>query len=372
MSYKKNGILLYACIERNIGDDLFIQTICNRYPEKCFIISSKAKYGSLLNVKNLKFSKVLECWMILDAISQEKKAKKIIANYIKKILQLFLGNYDIGVYIVGNAFKNKNYQGKEQLQWLVNRAKLTKEFYLISTNFGPFNDKRWIDDAKNIFSELKDICFRDIQSYDLFADLPNVRYAPDAILSLGKQKSKKNKMKVLISIIDCSFYARENWLKKQTNNYENKIFEIIKEFENLGYEIVLINSNAVQDGPASRRIFEKCNSPSVSIYDYDGDLDELLTLYEEAMYVIGTRLHTIVLAWLYELPVFPFIYDIKVENMLKSYSYKGGYAHIKDVDQLDVSTVFEILENGKCKIDEKIISDANLQFLALDERVNNE
>ena len=372
MRYKKDDILLFACIEKNIGDDLFIQTICNRYPEKYFVISNRAKYGSLANVKNLKFSKELEWWMILDSVSQKKKIKKMIANTMKVVLQLLLGKHDMGVYIVGNAFKNMDYHGETQLQWFVNRVKLSDEFYLISTNFGPFNDQRWVMDAKNRFIEVKDICFRDMQSYNLFAELPNTRYAPDAILSLGKQKNKRHKRKVLVSIIDCSFYAREDWLKKLVNEDEKKIFEIIQEFERRGYEIVLINSNSEQDGPASRRIFEKCNSSAVSIYDYKGSLDELKELYEETMYVIGTRLHTIILAWLYDVPVYPLVYDIKVENMLKSYSYQGGYTHIKEVSQLAVYTVLETLESGECRINDKVIADANMQLSALDERVNNE
>ena len=48
---------LFACIEKNIGDDLFVKIICDRYPDTDFVITSKAQYGSLKEISNLHFSK---------------------------------------------------------------------------------------------------------------------------------------------------------------------------------------------------------------------------------------------------------------------------------------------------------------------------
>lgn len=371
MKYRKDSILLFACIEKNIGDDLFIQTICNRYPGKRFIISNKAKYGSLREIDNLEFSKVLEWWLLFDSVSSSNIIKRCIAKFAKVFLRFVLGKHDIGVYIVGNAFKNTNYTDSTQLNWLKNRIALTKQFYLLSTNFGPYNDNRWKDEAHICFEQVTDICFRDLNSYNLFADLPNVRYAPDAILSLGKQCKEDTNKTILISVIDCNYSSRDIWLKKLSSSYENKIIEIIKQFKEKDYNVILINSNTEQDSPASKRIKSHFSSESVSVFDYMGDLNKLKELYSSAEYVIGTRLHTIILAWLFDIPVYPIVYDIKVENMLKSYSFKGEYTMILDIESLNVASIIKAFANYK-GIERKTIDTAGEQFSILDKRLSDE
>ena len=47
------NIILLACIEKNIGDDLFVYVICKRYKNCNFIINNDAKYGDLIKLENL-------------------------------------------------------------------------------------------------------------------------------------------------------------------------------------------------------------------------------------------------------------------------------------------------------------------------------
>lgn len=371
MKHKQDDILLFACIERNIGDDLFIQTLCNRYPKHNFIISDKAKYGSLSRIDNLKFSKVLKWWLLFDSVSSRNVVKSGVSRIIKAFLQIILGKHKIGVYIVGNAFKNTNYSDASQLDWLKNRIALSREFYLLSTNFGPYSDERWRNDALKCFETVTDVCFRDLKSYELFENLNNVRYAPDAILSLGKQKKMKSKKNILISVIDCKLSSRETWLKNLSSIYENKLVEIIKLFREQGYNIILLNSNTKQDSPASDRIKSHFLANEIAVFNYTGDLDKLQDLYSSAEYVIGTRLHTIILAWLFDIPVYPIVYDIKVENILKSYLFKGKYTLISTIDKISAESVWENLSNYK-GIESEIIKSASKQFAVLDKELNNE
>ena len=99
------------------------------------------------------------------------------------------------IYIVGNAFKNKDYKGPEQLMWLRDRERIAKYFYLLSTNFGPYKDSRWKNDCLNEFKKMTDVCFRDFHSYKLFRDDVLIRYSPDAVLTL-KPEYKCNKNKI--------------------------------------------------------------------------------------------------------------------------------------------------------------------------------
>ncbi len=134
--------------------------LCNRYKNCKFIIEDKAKYGDFLTVPNLYFSYF---FMILKRFSnymQKRSPIKRIGSYlIFKCLSLYYGHKNTMVYIVGNTFKNYNYIGKQQIQWLKNLVSLSSDFYLISSNYGPCNDNRWIKDCSEVIESMTDVCF---------------------------------------------------------------------------------------------------------------------------------------------------------------------------------------------------------------------
>lgn len=364
-------VLLFACIEKNIGDDLFINTVCDRYKEVQFYISKSADYGDLSKIKNLHFSKLIMKWNRYNEVASNNKIKNFIAHAIAKILRMFLPRFDCGVYIVGNAFKNNDYRGKIESKWIVERVKLVERFYLLSTNFGPYTDEKWKQDFDNIFPEMKDVCFRDKDSYELFKELDNVRYAPDTVLSIGEKKvDESNRRLVLISLIDCLYPARSEKIKNCAMSYEDKIVEATDYYVKKGYEVVLVNSNTEQDMPAIQRIYSKCkNVEKVKIFEYKGDYSEIFKLYEGASLVIGTRLHTIILAWLYGIPVFPIIYDIKVKNMLKSYGFNSKCVGIEDINMLDMEYVDCAIKEYDFTGIDILVNNAQKQFEVLDKEL---
>lgn len=90
----RKRIVLFACIEKNIGDDLFIYTIANRYRECRFIISSEANYGVLKDQDNLIFDDDLRKWIkYSNDISRNpiRKMKRIIG--LKKQTSITLNKY---------------------------------------------------------------------------------------------------------------------------------------------------------------------------------------------------------------------------------------------------------------------------------------
>lgn len=367
----KKKVLLFACIEKNIGDDLFIYTLCERYKDVNFYISSSAEYGALKKIDNLHFSKSIKLWNKFNTLDSSSKIKNFIAHCIQRVLSWLYIRYDSAVYIVGNAFKNYNYQGKNDSRWIVERVKLVNNFYLLSTNFGPYYAEEWKNDFETIFSEMKDVCFRDYESYKLFNKIENIRYAPDAILSLGRRKkSSYQENVILISLIDCAFYTREDKVRKCVMAYESKLIELINYFTKKEYKITLISSNTEQDMPAVNRIYCKCNKKqNINIFEYTGDYHQIFKLYEQACFVVGTRLHTIILAWLYNLPVFPIIYDIKVKNMLESYGFYGGRVELEQIDKLMPQDVERTIQTYEFTSVDSLIQDAQCQFKVLDKEL---
>jgi colanic acid/amylovoran biosynthesis protein len=360
-------VYLFACIEKNIGDDLFIKLLCERYPNIDFIISEQAEYGSLEKISNLHFSKNMSKWIWAMSLNPKNPIKKAAAMLFRAFYSLKLPKCDVAVSIVGNAFKNMDYTGWEQSRWIRKRIKHAKRFYLISTNFGPYKDDGWKEDFEKIYPKMADVCFRDEYSYELFKHLPNTRFAPDAVISMGKRSREEcAEKRVIISLIDCSFAARSEELHRATDAFENVMAATAKKFLGEGYKVTFINSNTEQDRPACDRILRMIESTDVDVLDYDGNLEEVFELYQKSSAVIATRLHTIVLAWLYGLPVVPVVYDIKVENLLDSYKFTCDRYDIKKMNDISEEDIY----NSICKYDfalpDKIVEDSKLQFREID------
>lgn len=367
----KNRVLLFACIEKNIGDDLFVKTLCDRYPNTEFEITSAADYGMLADIPNLRFSRLLRKWMFVSTAKPKAWYKVLIQKCLEPILAFLIGKRKVAVYIVGNSFKNYHYSGPNQSKWMKQRIRLAESFYLISTNFGPYSDEQWARDFIPIFSKMTDVCFRDKNSYAMFQQIPSVRYAPDAVLTMGKKNREvaigDEKKVIVISVIDCSASNRSERLKIQVDAYEEKMAEIANIYTKSGAQVILLNSNAKQDAPAAKRILEKCTvKDAVRIMDYDGDIAPVLDLYKKASGIVATRLHTIILAWLYDLPVFPVIYDIKVDNVMSSYGFEGSSCWIDQIETIRSEDIVRILDEYDFQLSRDIISGAQNQFYYLD------
>ena len=367
----KKELLLFACIEKNIGDDLFIHCICQRYPQHSFVISKGAAYGSLKTIPNLRFSTMLKYWNFFNAVVGRNGPRRLIKKLGKAFFGIFLGRHKCSVMIVGNAFKNYSYAGPQQIEWLSSRIALSEEFFLISTNFGPYRDERWVSDCAQVFAELTDICFRDQESVRLFSSLKNVRYAPDAIFSMGKQnRACYGGRIVIVSMIDCAFRDRSEKIHQCQIPFEQWIVGLVDRFTEDGLKVVLVNSNVRQDRPASERVYNRVKDPDkVTIIDYDGDIYAILKLYEQAVAVISTRLHTLILSLLYDVPVFPIVYDEKVKGVLNSCAFTEESIPIESIMACDYDRVERQLCNYSYVLPDAIVIEAEKQFEVLDNQL---
>lgn len=360
-------ILLYACIEKNLGDDLFIYTICKRYPDYIFYISSDAKYGSIRNLNNIKFSYIFSIWQKATNIENRKGLKLIISRFIAKICSIFLKSFKVSIYVVGNAFKCYEYNGTKQSEWFKQRVLLTKNFFLLSTNFGPYNDYQWVEDFKEHFRNVTQVCFREEYSYKLFKELNNVDWAPDVVLSLQLNRNLESvDNQILISIIDCSYESRPDSVKKLEYVYEKKIVEICNYYTQKGYIVKLLTANNEQDNKAAKRIMNQCNNKRIIMLEYNGNVCKIFEEYQKSKYVIATRLHAIILAWLYRLPVIPIIYDVKIKTLLESYMFNSLSIDLNTIDKVTMKNIDDALKSYKFNNLDNLFKDANKQFNLLD------
>ena len=170
-------VFLMAYARKNLGDDIFIKMLLEKYPEIDFYMRIKEKefLEKLVQYKNLK---------ILIGEDTDEELYKMNEE-----------EYDAYVYIGGSIFMEggKVYNLSEKFFDFVNRCKNKNiPFCYISCNYGPYQTKEYFELSKRNFATCSDICFRDKYSYNLFKDIDNVRYAPDfAIIKFHKMRKLK-------------------------------------------------------------------------------------------------------------------------------------------------------------------------------------
>lgn len=335
--------MLYAYLNSNLGDDLFIKIISERYPNIIFrLVVSNIYKETFKENKNIRIYD-LSLFNKLDSLLLRLINKKPISNMIAK-------NCIASVYIGGSLFIQKgNFDW--HIIFRINKSRLIhlQPFYLLGANFGPYQDEEFYIKYKELFKEYKDICFRESYSYNLFKDLDNVRISPDIVFNYKPHKKVKPKKQIAVSVID---------LKNRTNlnsfhlTYIIRLAQICESFISKGYEIQLISfcSNKEGDINAIEDIIsgvEEKYKDKVHQCLYQGkNIESIILILQESEYILATRFHAMILGWALERPVFPIIYSNKMLNVIKDTGFKGQYTRIEEMNNLSMDDVMYNLKNN--------------------------
>ena len=148
-------VYLNAYLQKNLGDDLFVYILMNRYNNHEFYTMTIDKT----------YRHMFEHLHVLDSKYIVKVLKKLgLKSLVSSFCEL---NLTLGgsMFIENPGDMNRNYSlGKN-------------DHYILGVNFGPYKTQKYFDNIKGLFSSAKDVCFREEYSYNLFNDLPQVRKA---------------------------------------------------------------------------------------------------------------------------------------------------------------------------------------------------
>lgn len=334
------NIFLKAYTAINLGDDLFIREICNRYKKHLFHLVAKKQYIDIF--KNIPNIIVHECNIKSDEhqLSLEINSK-----------------CDIFVYIGGSIFIEPETNFEQRLDSLVELIQCNKNFYIIGANFGPYKTKEYYEYIKNkVIANSKGVCFRDKYSYTLFKDMDNVYYAPDVIFGL-KIKPELPKKEIGISVIH--HLDRKN-LKQNYSKYLIKMQEIVEYFQLNQYTVNLFSfCNYEKDLEAIQKYLD---FPDVNIIEYNGNIDTYLAKLNEQEYIIATRFHATILGLTLNKKVLPICYSEKTVNAIKDLNANLVYYTFEDIDKLDVKDIINIKNNYNLNKQKKQ-SKKQFQFL---------
>lgn len=330
-------IFLYAYDKINFGDDLFIRTIANRYPNvKFYLWSKKYNKKTFWNIKNLK------------VVAQDSKKLDLLVQIHPSLFSRYKSHLerkcDAVVYIGGSIFiEYENW--KQILTWWEWEA-TNRNFYVLGANFGPYKTDAYREKFAEIFSDVTDICFRDKYSLKLFSDVKSVRYAPDILLGY-EFSSIVPKKQVFISVIDCTV---RNSVMDRISDKEELYLDLltcyIKEYSKNGYDIILSSFCKAENDEINveklLNIVKKHKiTTNISVKNYNGsNFDKILLSINESEVIIASRFHATILGFAAKRAVIPVVYSDKTINVLNDMGFKGKYFDIRKMNPSDIYDVY--------------------------------
>lgn len=373
MSPEKKTFLVRAYTHLNIGDDLFLKILIERYPNANFVLIGKRdKYRKIFPGNNVSFFRFPRTWI------DQKLVRKILFKfffplYLKlknQINKKYLNNnkslFDGIITIGGSIFMQPNKQSyyKNNLHFLFADVFASKPKFILGANFGPFNDKNFLNVYHNLFREYDDVSFRDTYSKSLFAQLDNVRCSPDVVFSLKTEDIIRKEKTVGFSLIDLSLRLD---LSQFTESYEAKILQLIENYIQKNYTVYLFSfCKSEGDENVINRIIGKLQyelQQKIKTVFYDGQINVFVSLFQSMEVMYATRFHAMILSLISDQKTVPIIYSKKMRYVLDDISFSGKCIEIENLNDSECHAN-ELLQTYKLPL--KIRHDAERHFEKLD------
>lgn len=299
-------ILLLGYLKKNLGDDLFVSMLLNRYKDVEFVTKNSS----------LEFFEPF----------------KLYKNYIKIVSSEPMLEYDLKefsgcIYIGGSLFREgiNSLEYQKKMTKFINKCKLEGiPFYYISSNFGPYSTEVFYQECLKKIKMVDGITFRDKYSYNKFKHLSNVNYSPDLVFSLDIKPRRKIKNSIGISVIDLSLNMRSESISKCDAEYSIMLKKNIINFINDNKKVYLFSFCEPEgDLKAIKRVIDmlpELYKSKVTIVNYNGkngNLYSFIQKYSMMEKMICTRFHSLVLSLLFKQELVVLSYSSKLDNFLE-------------------------------------------------------
>ena len=310
---KKVFIMAYA--RKNLGDDLFIKMLLEKYSNIDFFIK----------ISDYNFLSVLDKYENLHVMKGN--------DTDEELSKMNPEEYDAYVYIGGSIFMEdgKVYNLSPKFYDFVKSCKEKNiPFCYISSNYGPYQTKKYFELSRANFEACTDICFRDKYSYDLFKDIESVRYAPDFAFGYKMPKLPKIPNSIGISLINLD-------IREDLNKYSKEYLEFLKnniiQYIKTGNTVYLY-SFCRHEGDESTidHVLEAFkDNPLVKDIRYDGDVDEFLSMYSKMEYMVCARFHAMILSCVARQKMLVMSYSKKIDNVVNDLELDLPILHFSDI-----------------------------------------
>lgn len=296
-------IFLDVYLDNNLGDDLMIMGLMDRFPNHTYYAVSEVPevlktYSNYTNVKFIAYKDkrkiAIECdvYITLGGSVFQFKSLKSLINRFRKI----------------SILKSAKRKGAKILT--------------IGSNVGPF-DIPLSTKALNMELKLNDyITVRDKYSYDYVKKVfDNVSYADDIVFEMLERENLMKKDSIGISTYTI---MNDNEMNEKLKNAYLKFVDQCFVDDN-DVKIYLFAFDTLNENDLECALFIKDNRPeyNITIVSYMGNKDEFLNIFKRCGKLLAMRFHSAILAEIYNIPYTPIAYSNKMSNYISdSYSRK--------------------------------------------------
>jgi len=342
-------MMIYAYTQFNLGDDLFIKVLCERYPDTRFRLLAPGQYKVTLGaLKNLK---------VYAADSILVRGINFIFKKIKRYdaVEKFLARHSDGIVHIGGSI----FMQGEYWQEYFTKAEAIRNpslpYFLLGANFGPYKDKEYYQTHKELFQQYTDICFREKYSYDLFSDLRNVRQAPDIVFQLTPPEVQTPKKAVAISVIKPS---AKGWGSYDLLYYE-KMKDVAVYCIGQGFHVHLMSFCEHEGDQEAIRHILALLPPDLaghtSSHFYKTNIEEILSVLAASSFIVASRFHAMILGWVMNKPVFPIAYSSKMVHVMEDAGFTGLYSDFEHLAELQPQQIFECMYSNGINVSPQIV-----------------
>ena len=341
-------VFLNCVAENNLGDDIFIKMICDRYDEEFFLIN-KNSFKLNYKIKNLKVINVNNfVYKLFRKIGAFFSRRNIIESIILK-------NKDCLVTIGGSMFmEGKNFKKNYKTRQFLIYKKINKPYYIIGANIGPIYTREYVKLLmQEALKNATDVCLRDRNSFELVSSLKNIRCASDIVFSydISRYNNLKSDNKIIISVIDMNKKS-EQIVNPNLEKYEKVICDLIDYFILKNFQVELMSFCKEEgDEEAIERILKKTkHQEKISKYLYNGNIEEAISELASSKIIIGTRFHANILGLMLNKTIIPIIYNDKTRNLLRDLTFEGRYIDIDEIEKFNIDYLYNKYLNYKLDV----------------------
>lgn len=362
----RKAVFTYLYYAKNLGDDLMLKVISERYKKCIFYGVTTTKYPRNCFGDNVKLVYVPpRIYSLLNKFS-------FSANRTNPVDSFYINKSSAVITLGGSIFM----EGITE-KYILNRYKrIKKPQYILDSNIGPFKTKTFLNDVLDSLSRATDVCVRDSYSYELAKSNSNTRLASDIVFNLtlpDLKKTPKNKVAV-ISVINCDEEIRKI-PGCSRERYDDLMVKIINSLVSYGYSVSLMSfCKAEGDESAIERIMSKVSAKEkLSTFFYDGNINEAIEHIKNASLIVASRFHANILGMLFEKAVIPICYSRKTIDMLADSGFTGSYINLEKFSDKDINNALaDANSTTKPRYNKSYFANARRHFDKLDRQLADE
>lgn len=359
MKMLKNKVMLYAYLNSNFGDDLFVKIFLDRYTNTKFKFIGNKNY--LETFKNKTNQRIIYTSNFYFRLIRRILTRLGKMDILYKILSK---DCDYNLFVGGSLFIESD-NIEEQTKYYSDLLSNRKKSFLCGTNFGPYKTQEFYEYFSRYIDCFEDVCFREHYSKDMFSMKNNVRYAPDIVFNLKYENKSivEDSKLVLISVK----YFKDSKLREL---YQKNIVSIIRGLVEEGYRVAIVSFCEIEgDSISVNEIISKVQDlpqEKIQAFYYNSNINDCLDLFLEARYVLATRYHAMIIGFLFNKITIPIIYNPKMTNVLEDMNYTGLQYTVEKMDMANVNDIINYFSSASIIDISKIITEAENCFEVID------